>query len=84
MIARCAPYLSRVAAGLAPYLVELSSWEGVVRMIRRKGHDRFLRIVIPLHWVSVMVFSWQNVSAMHSVFLVQKTKPRGKDLIDMS
>lgn len=74
MIARCAPHLSRVAAGLAPYRVELSSWEGVTGMIWREGHDWFLWIIIPLHWVSLMrpssiIFLWQNVSPMHSVFL---------------
>ena len=73
MIARCAPHLSRVAAGLAPYRVELSSWEGVTGMIWREGHDWFLWIIIPLH-VSLMrpssiIFLWQNVSPMHSVFL---------------
>ena len=80
MIARCAPHLSRVAAGLAPYRVELSSWEGVTGMIWREGHDRFLWIIIPLHWVSLMrpssiIFLWQNVSPMHSVFLLESTSP---------
>lgn len=64
-----------VAACCSPHRIGRTRWESVVRMIWRIRHDRFMWIVTPLYLISMLrplpfIFLGQNMSPMHSIFLL--------------